>query len=79
LQATGPGFGKGWGDLKITPGAYAKAAVRFDYGRYNEIVSAIEVGMTAEYYAKKIPQIVFVAPKNLFVNLYVSLVFGKRK
>lgn len=79
LQATGPGFGKGWGDLKITPGAYAKAAVRFDYGRYNEIVSAIEVGVTAEYYAKKIPQIVFVAPKNLFVNLYVSLVFGKRK
>jgi hypothetical protein len=79
LQATGPSFTKGWSNLKLTPGAYAKAAVRFDYGRYNEVVSAIEVGITAEFYAKKIPQLVYVAPKNLFVNLYVSVLFGKRK
>jgi hypothetical protein len=79
LQATGPSFTKGWSNLKVTPGAYAKAAVRFDYGRYNEVVSAIEVGITAEFYAKKIPQLVYVAPKNLFVNLYVSVLFGKRK
>lgn len=79
LQATGPNFGKGWGNLKITPGAYAKAAVRFDYGKYNEVVSAIEVGMTAEFYAKKIPQLVYTTPENLFLNLYVSIMFGKRK
>ncbi len=79
LQATGPNLGKGWSNLKLTPGAYAKAAVRFDYGRYNEVVSAIEVGITAEYYSKKIPQIVYVKPKNLFLNLYVSIMFGKRK
>jgi hypothetical protein len=79
LQATGPNLGKGWGDLKLTPGAYAKAAVRFDYGRYNEVVSAIEVGLTAEYYSKKIPQLVYTTPKNLFVSAYVSIMFGKRK
>jgi hypothetical protein len=79
LQATGPTFGKGWGNLKVTPGAYAKAALRFDYGRYNEVLSAIEVGVTAELYAKKIPQLVFSTPKNLFVNLYVTIMFGKRK
>lgn len=79
LQATGPNFGKGWGDLKLTPGAYAKAAIRFDYGRYNETVSAIEVGLTAELYAKKIPQLVFTKPQQLFVNAYVSIMFGKRK
>ncbi len=79
LQATGPSLGKGWGNLKVTPGAYAKAAVRFDYGKYNEVVSAIEVGMTAEYYSKKIPQLVYTTPKNLFVNIYISVMFGKRK
>ena len=79
LQATGPGFGKGWGNLKLTPGLYAKAALRFDYGRYNEVVSAIEVGVTAEYYTKKIPQLIFTTPKNLFINVYVSIMFGKRK
>lgn len=79
LQATGPGFGKGWGNLKLTPGLYAKAALRFDYGRYNEVVSAIEVGVTAEYYTKKIPQLIFTKPNNLFINAYVSIMFGKRK
>jgi hypothetical protein len=79
LGATGPNLGKGWSNLKLTPGAYAKAAMRFDYGRYNEVLSAIEVGITAEYYTNKIPQMVFSTPKNLFVNLYFSLVFGKRK
>ena len=64
LQATGPSFTKGWGNLKLTPGLYAKSAVRFDYGRYNEVVSAIEVGVTAEYYSKNIPQIVFVKEKK---------------
>ena len=77
--ATGPSISKGWGNLKITPGLYAKAALRFDYGRYNEVVSAIEVGITAEYYAKKVPQLVFTAPKNLFINAYFSILFGKRK
>lgn len=79
LQATGPNISKGWSNLKVTPGAYAKAAIRFDYGRYNEVLSAIEVGMTAELYAKKIPQMVFSTPKNLFFNIYVSVMFGKRK
>ena len=79
LQATGPSITKGWGNLKVTPGAYAKAAIRFDYGRYNEVLSAIEVGMTAELYAKKIPQMVFSTPKNVFFNIYVSVMFGKRK
>lgn len=79
LLATGPSIGKGWGNLKIKPGLYAKAALRFDYGRYNEVVSAIEVGITAEYYAKKVPQLVFTAPKNLFINAYFSILFGKRK
>ncbi|MBC7422548.1 MAG: hypothetical protein H7334_03735 [Ferruginibacter sp.] len=79
LQATGPSFTKGWGNLKLTPGLYAKSALRFDYGRYNEVVSAIEVGVTAEYYTKNIPQVVSVKEKKLFVGAYVSILFGKRK
>ena len=79
LSVASGGFSKGWGEIKITPGAYAKAALRFDYGRYNEVVSAIEVGVTAEYYTKKIPQLIYTDPKSFFINAYVALVFGKRK
>ena len=79
LSVSGTGFGKGWKDIKITPGLYAKTGVRFDYGKYNEMVNALEVGLTGEYYSKKIPQVVFTKPKQFFIGLYVSVMFGKRK
>ena len=75
----GPTLGKGWNELTVTPGLYAKAAVRFDYGSYNEIISAIEVGISGEYYSKKIPQIVYNPEKQFFFSGYVAILFGKRK
>lgn len=79
LQVSGSGLGKGWNEIKVTPGLYAKTALRFDYGKYNEMLSALEVGLTAEFYSKKIPQIVYVKPKQFFVSAYVSIMFGKRR
>ncbi len=75
----GPTFGKGWSELTVTPGLYGKAAVRFDYGAYNEIVSAIEVGITGEFYTKKIPIITQIPQKQFFFSAYFAILFGKRK
>ena len=75
----GPGFGTGWNKLKVTPGAYIKPAVRFDYGRYNEMVTAIEVGVMGEFYSKKIPQMIYQKQRQFFFSAYVALVFGRRK
>jgi hypothetical protein len=75
----GPGFGTGWKYLSVTPGFYLKPALRFDYGKYNEMVSAIEVGLTGEYYTKKIPQLVHNKQKQFFFSAYVSIMFGRRK
>jgi hypothetical protein len=75
----GPSLGTGFNKLKLTPGAYAKAALRFDYGKYNEVVSGLEVGVVAEFYSKKIPQMIFSKENNFFFSAYVSLIFGKRK
>src|SRR5437868_3453250 len=75
----GPGFSKGWSDLKVTPGAYAKTALRFDYGSYNETISALEVGITGEYYTKDIALTVGAKPKKFFLNGYVAIIFGKRR
>ena len=75
----GPTFGKGWSDLTVTPGLYAKTALRFDYGAYNEIVSAMEVGLTAEYYTKAIPILLQNPQRKFFFSAYFSLCFGKRK
>jgi hypothetical protein len=76
---SGPDLGKGWNHLKFTPGLYVKPAVRFDYGRYNDLVSALEVGVTGEFYSKKIPQMMDNKQRNFFFTAYFTITFGKRK
>jgi hypothetical protein len=76
---SGPGFSKGWNDLSVTPGAYLKTSLRFDYGSYNEMISAIEVGISGEFYSKKIPIMVHNPARQFFFNGYVSIIFGRRK
>lgn len=75
----GPGLGKGWNELSVIPGVYAKAAIRFDYGTYNEVISALEVGLSGEYYTKAIPQMIYNPQKKFFFGGYVAIIFGKRK
>ena len=75
----GSGFTKGWGELKVKPGAFVKAALRFDFGRFNESIQALEIGMSVDAYASKIPQMVYNEPKQLFFQGHFALVFGHRK
>lgn len=75
----GPSLSRGWNHLKVTPGLYIKPALRFDYGRYNDLVSAIEVGVTAEFYSKKIPQMLYNKQRQFFFNAYFAIEFGRRK
>ncbi len=76
---SGPRFVNGWNGLKVNPGIYAKAALRFDYGVYSEIVSAIEVGIKAEVYSSKIQQMAWQKDRQLFTSAYFSILFGHRK
>lgn len=78
-HTSGPNLSRGWNGIKMTPGAYVKTALRFDYGTYNEMIKAIEVGMCAEFYSKKIPQLLYNKQKQFFFTAYVSVLFGKRK
>jgi hypothetical protein len=75
----GPGLSRGWKGMKVIPGLYVKTALRFDYGRFNEIISALEVGLQAEAYTKKIAQMLSNKQKQTFFSAYVTLLFGKRK
>ncbi len=69
----------GWKDVKFNPGAHAKVAMRFDYGRFNETVTAIEVGLMGEVYSKKVSQLAYVKEKQFFLSAYISLLLGRRK
>lgn len=77
----GPGgLSRGWNELQFRPGAQAKAALRFDYGRFNDVVSGIEIGLSAEFFTQKI-EIMAAQDKNkqLFMQGYIALLFGHRK
>ncbi len=73
------GITVGWGQVKVKPGVHAKTALRFDYGRFNETVTALEVGMNAEYYVQEVEQIYGSKPQHFFFNAYLTLLLGKRK
>jgi hypothetical protein len=73
------GFTVGWGNLSFKPAVNAKQAMRFDYGKVNSTIGAIEVGVTEEFYASKVPIMYLVPAKQFFFNAYVSILFGNRK
>jgi flagellin-like hook-associated protein FlgL len=75
----GTGLKHGWNELKFAPGLHARVGLRFDYGRFNEMVSAIEVGLNAEYYFKE-PEIMLLTSNRKFLfSAYASINFGRRK
>jgi hypothetical protein len=73
------GFSKGWGEIKFVPGAHLRTALRFDYGRFNEMLSALEIGLNAEFYSQPMPILLENPEKRFFFHGYVALTFGKRK
>ncbi len=75
----GGGLGKGWSEIKMKPGAFVKTAMRFDYGRFNEVVSGIEAGLCIEFYGSKIPIMFGQKEKQMFFQGYISILFGRRK
>ena len=75
----GSGFGKGFNELSFVPGVHARVALRFDYGHFNELLSAIEAGVNAQYYTKDVQMMIDQPGKKFFFNAYVAIVFGKRK
>jgi hypothetical protein len=79
-QETGAsGFTVGWNRVQPKYGLTAKGALRFDYGRFNETIAAIEVGLNAEYYVQKVAQMAYNPEKNFFFNAYISILLGRRK
>lgn len=75
----GAGFTQGWNQVKLKPGLFIKAAMRFDFGRYNESIQALEIGVSLEAYSQKIPIMVYNNPQQLFFQGHVAFVFGSRK
>ena len=75
----GAGIGKGFKEIKIKPGAFVKAGLRFDFGRYNESIQALEIGISADYFTDKIEILLMNKTRSLFYQGHIAFVFGRRK
>lgn len=73
------GFTRGWGQGTVAPGLHARVALRFDYGKYNQTLSALETGINAEYYTKDMRIMLDIPAQHFFFNAYIAIAFGNRK
>jgi len=70
---------KGIWESRLSPGIFAKLGLHFDIGATDEYIKALEVGIMVDQYFTKIPIMVTEENSSTFVNLYLTLQFGKRK
>lgn len=74
----GSGFAKGIDEIQFVPGLHAKAGLHFDFAANKKTVLAVETGINAELYTRKIQIMAREDGKQYFVNIFAAIQFGKR-
>ena len=69
-------FFKGFGEIGVIPGIFAKTGITFEYSKEDKIIHAIEVGANLNAYLKKIPIMATNDNRAVFMTLFVSYRFG---
>jgi hypothetical protein len=68
---------KGFDELEFVPGGYGKLAVTFEFSKMDEIIQAIETGVTLDLFYKKIPIMATSNNNFIFLSLSLGYRFGK--
>jgi hypothetical protein len=75
IYGPGPYF-MGMDHLSIYPGVYGKFSLSFEYSGWQQKITAIEAGVVVDAYGTDIPIMANDEQKNIFLNFYVSMVWG---
>ena len=51
----------------------------FEYGRYNESIAGVEVGVLLEMYTKELVIIPDASNNSRFTSVYLNIYYGRRK
>jgi hypothetical protein len=73
------GFFTGFGHMDVNLGAHLKTGLSFEYGRYREDVTGVEVGFLMEAYPKELLIISGARNTGFFTSAYLTLYYGRRK
>ena len=71
-------FVKGFDQIKLYPGIYMKAGFNFEFGSYTSAIKSLEVGASLDIFPNPIPLMAYNDPHYWFLNVYLSISFGKR-
>jgi hypothetical protein len=71
-------FFKGIGGTKVIPAGYAKLALSFEYADRYDAIKAIETGVVADVYPKALEIMAFNKKQNVYVSLYIKMIWGKK-
>jgi hypothetical protein len=68
-------------EANMNIGAHLRTGLSFEYGRYREDVTGVEVGFLLEAYPNELKIIGVPRTKNnsLFTSAYLTLYYGRRK
>ncbi len=69
---------EGLSETKVNIGLHYKTALRFDFANNKKMITALETGITAEYYTQAVEIMATKKPQSLFLNVYAAIHFGKR-
>ncbi len=72
-------FWKGMNHTSVALGLYGALGLQFSWGAYDQLVRNINVGIQIDAFAKRMPIMILEQNNYAFVNLYVTLQFGKRR
>ena len=80
-------FFKGFDNMRVVPGAYAKFGFNFEFGRQDRIIHALEAGLIGEGFIKKVEIMDFSYPptgqskiaknQQVFLTIFISYRFGR--
>lgn len=69
---------KGFDQTKIYPGGYGKVGVSFEYANLEDDIKCIETGLAVDVYPKVIPIMANTTNQQVFINLYINFIWGKK-
>jgi hypothetical protein len=77
IYGRGP-FMRGFGELKIYPGGYAKFGLNFEYASLEDDVKSLEVGVCVDAYPKVVPLMANERNHQVLLSLYLNFSYGRK-
>jgi len=69
---------KGFNELTLQPGLYAKLALNFEYSAERQLIRSLETGVVVDTYFKNIEILAFDRNYPVYISFYLSLQYGSK-